>query len=135
MARSRTRRIVELIETEQWWHHCKEGPGVYCLIGLSENLVPASIERVCGPDNSGTLYIGSTRSLHGRLGQLVRTHRDGTGGHRELPEKLGERFPADRLVFCWENVESPKAPRVREAELLEAYVTRFGELPPLNGQA
>ena len=127
-------RIGDAVE-KKWWNELEpERSGVYRLIALdaSGNVMP--LNRVCGTDETGTLYIGeSDRPLLNRLGSLVKTHHpDYTSKpHRRLSIPLAKRFPADRLAITWEYTE---VPRQREAELLMAYEDQFGELPPNNAQ-
>ena len=49
---------------------CKpDAPGVYRLVALDPNNVEAQLERACGTDATGTLYIGrSKKSVRGRVG-------------------------------------------------------------------
>jgi hypothetical protein len=129
-----TIRISEAIEN-RWWDKLEsKKTGVYRLIALGENGEPIPLNRVCGTDATGTLYIGATdRPLLNRLGSLVKTHRTDYVGkpHRELPVTLSEYFPDGRLGMTWEYTNFPWQ---REAELLTAYEAKFGELPPNNGQ-
>ncbi len=68
--------------------------GVYRLIGLTAEhdvTALASIDRISGRDQTGTLYIGSAGNLLGRLGRLVRSLRE-----RSQP-KNSEHGAAERL--------------------------------------
>jgi len=50
--------------------------GVYRLVGLAtegDKSRAATLERVCGPDTTGTLYIGHAKNLSVRLNKLKRT--------------------------------------------------------------
>lgn len=127
-------RISAAIE-EKWWDRLQPNrKGVYRLIALDENGKPKPLNRVCGTDESGTLYIGATdHELKNRLGSLVKTFRSDYASypHRVLSAPLTKLFPEDRLAICWEYAD---APWQREAELLTAYENEFGELPPNNGQ-
>jgi hypothetical protein len=56
--------------TESWGARCPNSGGVYRLVGISTEAgerAPVSIDRVCGRDPNGTLYIGEGASLTGRL--------------------------------------------------------------------
>jgi hypothetical protein len=126
-------KISEAIE-RKYWDELQPKTGVYRLIALDVNGKPMPLNRVCGVDETGTLYIGATdRQLLNRLGGLVKTHRADYAGqpHRQLSIPLTDRFPADRLAISWEYTEMPWP---REAELLMAYEDELGELPPNNGQ-
>jgi hypothetical protein len=127
-------RISEAIES-QWWKELEPNrPGVYRLVALDANGNPMPLNRVCGTDETGTLYIGaSNRPLLNRLGSLVKTNRADYASrpHRQLSIPLGNLFPEDRLAITWEYTEVPWQ---RESELLMAYEAQFGELPPNNAQ-
>ena len=119
-----------------WNVACREVPGVYRLVALSEpwSPIPQSLNRVCGTDGTGTIYIGQGSVLQNRVAQLVMQHRPDNAykGHIPLSSKMAELFGEDRLGVCWEF--SSEAPEIREWNLLKAYVDEFGELPPLNSQ-
>lgn len=93
------------------------------------------MQRVCGTDLSGTLYVGSTSSLHRRISQLVRsrdTERFTAKSDKPLPARLAEDFPVDRLAVCWTNMPETLDRFADERRLIAAYPDEFGELPPLN---
>jgi hypothetical protein len=54
--------------------------GIYRLIGLDDAGKPATLDRICGRDQTGTLYIGSEgKNFVGsgsRLSKLVRSLRE-----------------------------------------------------------
>ena len=128
--------MSEAIE-QKWWERLEGGRrGVYRLVALSNatSLTPAPLNRVCGTDETGTLYIGgSDKPLKDRLGALVTTIRADYKGepHRPLSKPLSARFPANLLAMSWEYNDDPWW---REARLLMAYEQEFGERPPNNGQ-
>ena len=133
-------RIAENYPGRRWSDACRpDGPGVYRLIALDAagpGIVPAPLHRVCDTDPTGTLYIGSTRSLRTRLSSLVLTHRpkglflSGAGSHRGMTAKLRRRFPPRLLAIAWQSLDPNQ--RNREDALFLAYKARFGELPPMN---
>jgi hypothetical protein len=133
-------RISETTWGKRWIDLCRNGTsGVYRLIALTDNrldVVPAPLDRVCGIDPTGTLYIGASRSLRTRLGTLVRTHDPSkmAGGHAVMSAKLRRRFPPERLAITWRCREPPEMVRNFETELIQDYQARFGELPPVNAQ-
>ena len=70
-------RISEAID-HKWWEKLQPNTkGVYRLVAIAgDSLTPVPLNRVCGSDETGTLYIGaSDRPLLNRLGSLVKTHR------------------------------------------------------------
>jgi hypothetical protein len=122
---------------KSWWESLARRAGVYRLVALRDDttFVPMPLNRVCGVDDTGTIYIGQTdKQLIERLGALVKTHRKDyrSSPHRRLSSTLAASFPSERLAFTWEYTSPPAWKR--EAELLSAYEHEFGELPPNNGQ-
>lgn len=122
---------------DPWWEACGDTPGVYRLIGLAdpESLSPRTIARVCGTDETGTIYIGSSLKLGGRVAKLIMQHTESyrTKQHKALPRVLAQRFPPRQLAFSWCFVDKDDAARIKESTLLASYEEIFGELPPLNG--
>jgi hypothetical protein len=107
--------------------------GVYRLIALESEgdlTRPAALNRVCGQDISGTLYIGEASDLSRRLNRL---RRSGWGSHgaismmRQIPhlnyllKKIGIA-----LLFTVRDT------RGVEGDLIRAYMNSFGDTPPLN---
>jgi hypothetical protein len=118
--------ISDLLESE---------PGVYRLIGLDDGNKPAIIQRACGSDRSGTLYIGCDYSLwRGRLPQLVRSLRTEStehpaGARLRGNSLLAARYPISKLALTWCYIEQHKK---AERALLHFYFRCFGDDPPLN---
>lgn len=113
--------------------------GVYRIYAKTQNNVPIPITRFCGTDHSGLLYIGQTsgQNLRIRLYQfyassntemLTRNHSGGLKycNNPIIRETLGENH---LLYFDYELNEKPNK---REEQLLQEYITEFGEYPPLN---
>ena len=124
------------IEAE-WEFGLKLPPGVYRLVADDR-----IIHRVCGEDSSGTLYIGmSANTLDGRVCELrkalnrkkysSKNHKAGTL-YRDT-EPLTQKFPLEILRTTWATTIGA-GPRQLEADIIAAYVSEFGEPPPLNGQ-
>jgi len=122
---------------------CKSLPGVYRLIALDENGGAATLERMCGRDATGTLYIGmegKTFSERSRLTKLVRSLRpprhgvvynnEHKAGYRlRRHPVLSQRFPENKLAITWCYSDHPV---LAEGILLDAYFASFGDTPPLN---
>ena len=110
---------------------------VYRLVALADdqNLTPTSVPRVAGKDTSGTLYIGQSRSLFGRVGQLLNALR-GNGGHNagNYYHTLGMNvlYPLPLLGITWIATENQHE---AEKSFLQAYAAAFRETPPLNRKA
>jgi len=126
--------------------YCEPYCGVYRLVGLVEDKSPfkhrwpfaaASLDRVCGHDETGTLYIGSFFERR-RLAGLILSCRDeswlsrdahGAGATLRATAVLSGRFPVERLAVTW---CYDARPALAEKQLLRCYRESFGELPPLN---
>ena len=134
-------RIVENTPGKRWSDICRpDGPGVYRLIALDATMagiVPASLDRVCGVDPTGTLYIGFTKSLRTRLRILVLTNDPNVplgAGHAFMPAKLRKSFPLRLRAVAWQRSASYDLARNGEKKLFDRYAKQFGELPPMNSQ-
>jgi hypothetical protein len=117
------------------WHKANKGysykGGVYKVIASSP------ISRVLGIDQEGILYIGKGNMLSGnnRIGKLInafnQTEAKHEAGVRYNKLNYHLKFPISEIRLLITLVEHPAK---TEAELLNEYLTRFGELPPLNRQ-
>jgi len=111
--------------------------GVYRLVALASegDLTPAILNRVCGHDTSGTLYIGEANDLSQRLNQLrrsARLHRS-EGSHRAVSMLRQIRrfdYPPERLGVAL--LYTGSSTRGVERDLIHAYMNSFGDTPPLN---
>jgi hypothetical protein len=122
---------------------CNDEPGVYRLIGLDDNGRPAVLDRMCGLDETGTLYIGKegkTFADRSRLTKLVRSlqvprhgpvyNSEHNAGYRLRSHSfLSARFPPERVALTWCYSSSPG---LAEGALFESYFDSFGDTPPLN---
>lgn len=112
-------------EHAPWFKACSDHPGVYRLIGLANegDLVPAVIPRVCGSDDTGTIYIGAAKSLIGRIGRLVLQHLPPFkgGNHTAMPVVLANKFPSTKLAVQWRLVDAPEDIFSTEQKLLTGY--------------
>jgi len=120
--------------------------GVYRLVGLAESgkSKPAIIDRICGRDVTGTLYIGcegKNFAVRSRLTKLVRSLREPRHGSVYNAQHaaglflrrnylLSTRFPKSKLAIAW--CYDPN-PYIAEGNLLVSYMDSLGESPPLNG--
>jgi hypothetical protein len=124
---------------------CREEPGVYRLIGLAESgaNIPAILDRLCGQDETGTLYIGmegQNLAVQSRLQKLIRSVREPNGNqyNREhIGDRLrshpwlSQRFPESKLAVAWSYTVYRHA-YVTEQNLRKNYFESFGDNPPLN---
>jgi hypothetical protein len=111
--------------------------GVYILFGLEteKRLAPATINRNCGQDQNGTLYIGEAGWLNQRLNQMRRSLRgeDTHGASRMWRQSaiLNSRFPSNKLGVAILLTRVSMHPWI-ERDLIRAYLNSFGDTPPLN---
>jgi hypothetical protein len=115
--------LLQLYEMPSWedlcreldWHHylVENGSfgkkqfgfhGVYRLIALASKGVlskPATLNRACGQDTSGTLYIGEASNLSRRLNQLRRSaghRREASHGAVRMLQRIARLdYPAEKL--------------------------------------
>jgi hypothetical protein len=104
--------------------------GVYRLIGLvSEGGLtrPATFNRVCGQDTSGTLYIGQAGELHTRANQIRRGSHQAIRMLNQIPVL---DFPANKRAIAL--LSTIRYSNLVESDLLHAYMNSFGDTPPLN---
>jgi hypothetical protein len=111
--------------------------GVYRLVALETDgdlERPAPLNRLCGQDATGTLYIGQAGRLNERLNQLRRSLHSGEGSHQAITRlksipKLD--LPPSKLAIAL-LFTSTNTCDVVEGDLLKAYMHEFGDTPPLN---
>ena len=108
--------------------------GAYVLRGVDADGMPVSIPRVLRVDPAGTLYIGKSSDLKGRVIHLKQCLNGQANGHQvakrlDSHKGLSDVFPAHRLTVDLHGVADP---REAERELLGHYFRVFGESPPLN---
>lgn len=110
--------------------------GVYRLIALAAEgdlKKPLALNRICGPDPTGTLYIGRSIRLSRRLNELRRAAL-GRGRLHSAPKMLRRfplEFPANKLAVALLFTRGVH-PSTVETDLIEAYMNSFGDAPPLN---
>jgi hypothetical protein len=114
--------------------------GVYRLVALaseSDPMKPAVLNRVCGQDSTGTLYIGRSGRLNDRLNLLrlslqkrVRFTRHGAIDMLNRVPLMKLTFPPNRLAIAL--LSTGRSTRIVESSLIEAYMNSFGDTPPLN---
>jgi hypothetical protein len=111
--------------------------GVYRLIALASegnSTRPVTLNRVCGQDTTGTLYIGEAGKLSQRLNQLRRSagrRREGSHGAISMLRQIGRLdYPPEKLGIAL--LFTGRAARGVERDLIRAYMNSFGDAPPLN---
>jgi hypothetical protein len=107
--------------------------GVYRLIGLAAEgdiAKPVTLNRACGQDTTGTLYIGKSVSLHRRLNQL-RLRQPTHNAIHTLQRMPRLQFPPGTLAIALYFTEVGMCSWI-ENDLIQAYINSFGDSPPLN---
>ena len=113
--------------------HVPQTHGVYQVRACREKGVPKAINRCCGVDESGLLYIGEGQ-LDVRLGKLQYLGQSGSKFHHQFIRTF-EYYRLNRIAdrelteVRWAETEHCKA---IEQELIDAYCKEFGDLPPGN---
>lgn len=109
------------------------GPGAYRI-----RCRGSIIGRAVGRDREGVLDIGKSLHLRRRLAAFYRcvtaaeAHHGHMAGWRYRDLGLQRHFPPERLEVCWCTTRDDTGALRLEAEALEEYARRHGELPPLN---
>lgn len=123
-----------------------DDPGTYVLHWFEDNK-PRKICRLLGTDHEGILYIGRTdKPLWDRVGESLRLSilansdpslvRPFLKGHQALSQKfyrVRKHINVNDLFVDITN-EVKETPEKDESYFLEVYASKFGELPPFNGQ-
>ena len=115
--------FVQAMDGPDKWNYVPlEFPGVYRLIALTDqdSRTPRFCNRLCGNDETGTLYVGQSAYLHGRVSLLVRSTDPSSPiqAYRKLPEVLVKMFPIATLAVTWQRCETAALARSREGALL-----------------
>lgn len=108
------------------------GTGVYRIRATTAPGVAKRICRACKDDDEGIAYIGSSKSLVDRIGELF--DRQGHAGTHSFLGNfkfygLDRLCPRESLEIQWYECDDPEA---EEERLLDEYKKRFGDLPPGN---
>jgi hypothetical protein len=111
--------------------------GVYRLIALATEgdvSKPATLNRVCGQDESGTLYIGESMDMGRRLNEFRRStehRRERSHGTASMLRQItGLNYPVAKLGVAL--LFTGARTKDIEHDLLWAYMNTFGDTPPLN---
>ena len=109
-------------------HHGYQG--VYRLFGLAEEgdaTKPATLNRACGQDPTGTLYIGKSGTINVRLNQMRKSRHNAIDRLR-CAHLLN--FPIEKLAVGF--LFTGRSIGLIESYLVQAYMNSFGDSPPLN---
>lgn len=93
------------------------------------------INRLIGRDEKGILYIGKGAILedNNRIGKLINaindTEKRHDGGVRFNLQIIKEKYPIGEAEI---KITLTNDPKEYEKDLLEDYLSKHGELPPLN---
>jgi len=115
-------------------------PGIYKILALGIGNKPLPIQRVCGNDPDGVLYIGQStkQSIRKRVKSFINgitkgITKDSHPGAKTYVSslKLYKKFPFDFLGVMYEPCSNAEQ---KEAKELKRYFDKYGELPPLNNK-
>jgi len=136
-----------------WVEELKSTVGVYSLMLLNKKGTARPISRAGGVDREGILYVGrsgdsQSRSLYKRLLEFWNTAsaKQGKAGRPVDQHVAGTHYQRSqaKTAFPLESIGVQPAPlgkagqiplakiKKRERELLDDYVKKYKELPPLN---
>ena len=112
-----------------------DGGGVYVVRAIDDEGAPVSIPRALAVDETGTLYIGQSGKLRGRVIHISQSLTRDLKRRHEVVRRLrdhpglAEAYPLERLVV---DLHPAAEPRKEEKARLSDYLQRFGDYPPLN---
>lgn len=129
-----------MISSPEFWYQIEEffgkSGGIYVLSCLDEEGNEIPISRLLGIDPSGVLYIGMASSF---LDRVIDLKKSLSPKHASRAHECGARYKEHQGIsssFSYErlqvNLIGSSEPRATEREALQSYMTKFGELPPLN---
>jgi len=127
-------------QDEAWKNHLRDVPTVYRLRATNPDTgAVKAIHRASGVDQEGVLDIGTTAHGYGRALTLLRACRTGRGSHaaglKYHEYDFKDAFPLATLRIEGVEVESEELAEAIELALIETYLYRFKDLPPLNSTA
>jgi predicted GIY-YIG superfamily endonuclease len=109
-------------------------PGIYEVRWAIDGK-PQPINRVDGVDDQGLLYIGVSLNLQLRIKNFLRRIKGGkaphTAGHTYVAFNFERKFKSENLEIRW-SLLSKEELKNAESKLLEEYVKKFLDKPPLN---
>lgn len=119
-------------------------PGVY-IIRYLQGEAPRHFRRLNGVDREGILCIGKSKNLRIRItsflrdirseGLAVRYHSEGWNYRayfRDNRNPRAIRLAPENMEVVWKVVASDDAARSLETQLIQTYVVKFQDKPPLN---
>lgn len=112
--------------------------GVYRVFFKNKDKSSLIINRFCGNDIDGILYIGRTKkqNLRKRIYQFFASSNCQMGTHNHSGGLKCKTLSVIRRTYpeCeyWFDFEESTQPIEKEKELLLEYSNKFGEYPPLN---
>ncbi len=120
-----------------------EEAGTY-ILHWYKNDKPREIGRLLGTDNKGILYIGKTDTpLYKRVFSLQNSIKANSALLQPLPVEKGHKTLSKKFFRIRKRIDINDlyitvnrfkiTPEEDESHLLDEYVSRLGELPPLNG--
>jgi hypothetical protein len=114
-------------------------PGVYKIYLLSGN-EPIHISRMCGIDQTGLLYIGSSKhSVAYRLKCFLRSmskerrQNNHSAGVKVLNSQVLRAFIGQGKLHFECRITMNETAHDEEIKEIKDYREKFGEVPPLNG--
>lgn len=114
--------------------------GIYFLRWV-KNRKPVVINRLCGTDHEGLLYIGETKTLRRRFQRIWRginleiktkSNKINTLRKNILFCNLHQSINLDEYEIIWEELDTKLEAQIQEAAALKLYAEKFKEPPPLN---
>lgn len=119
-----------------------EDPGCYI---LHSTQFTKGICRLIDRDIQSILYIGKGSNLRSRVSSLQQSILSNCNPSQVLPKERGHQALSRKYFRIRKHIQTKNLnisffttpnhnPEIIESILLEKYVVKYGELPPLNGQ-
>ena len=115
-------------------------PGIY-FIRWKKYETPVTINRLCGSDSNGLLYVGESKDLRRRVQRVWQgiesIHKTTSKTQNTLRNtimfcKLHEEINSNEYEIAWQHLSTKIEAQVQEAAALKLYAEKYKEPPPLN---
>ena len=126
-------KIKDLIDSEN--RNIPEDPGIY-FVRRARNGYPVPIPRLGGQDNKGILYIGESKNIRRRIGQLINAivndGKKNTIYKTKIFCSISKLIKLEEYEITWEKLKTHEEAKGQEWAALKLYCDKYHEAPPLN---
>ncbi|MBL7974323.1 MAG: hypothetical protein JNJ85_05395 [Candidatus Kapabacteria bacterium] len=130
--------LIQIADAE-FWHiinqRYQSSGGVYKVVAV-ENGLRIPVSRFLDTDDTGVLYIGKATSF---IVRVINLKKSLSPEHHGKSHKFGMRYKSllniakqFRFEMLYIELIQSESPALLEKQLLQDYLNKFGEVPPLN---